>query len=243
MPSTKSILCPVCGRENQNPDKCVFCGALLNDPQTSSTHPVVSPLPASPLPEIPGTSADRGSFQPPLDPQQTWQQGPVAPPRFAGFWIRVLAYLCDGFIIQMIISLLVAVGLFGYSAGSEEGLTGEHFYRMMEMNLSSLFWASAGITLAYFTIFLGSRGQTPGKMLFRLKVVRLDGGPVSYGQALLRTVGYYLNHFLTLEIGFLWVAVDRRKQGLHDKIAGTLEIRPGLAEVRGFEPPFGSQNI
>jgi uncharacterized RDD family membrane protein YckC len=52
-----------------------------------------------------------------------------------------------------------------------------------------------------------------------------------------RTLGYYLNHF-TLCIGFLWVAVDPRKQGLHDKIAGTYEIRVGLAEIQDWQPPI-----
>ena len=82
------------------------------------------------------------------------------------------------------------------------------------------------MNLTYFTFFLSSSGQTPGKMLFGLKVTRVDGDSLSILQALWRTLGYYLNQ-LTLFIGFLWVAFDSRKQGFHDKIAGTIEIRQG----------------
>ena len=243
MSSSQRILCPVCSRESLTPGKCTFCGTNLGESEPSTGQPAAPASPGETTLQQPDRSADRGTFQYPADPQQSWQQGQVMAPRFAGFWIRVLAYLCDGLIIQIIISLLFAVGMFGYTAGSEQGFSGDVLYRMAELNLRSLVWVSAGITLAYFTLFLGSRGQTPGKMLFGLKVLRTDGSPVTYTQAFIRTVGYYLNHILTLEIGFLWVAIDRRKQGLHDKIAGTVEIRPGLAEIRGFEPPLGSPNI
>jgi len=41
---------------------------------------------------------------------------------------------------------------------------------------------------------------------------------------LLRYLGYYLS-MLPLFLGFIWVGIDRRKQGFHDKIAGTVVIR------------------
>jgi uncharacterized RDD family membrane protein YckC len=144
--------------------------------------------------------------------------------------------MVDGFLILLVVSLLVGVGVFGYVAGSETDTAGDVSFMFYDTNWNYMNLVVFVLNMAYFTFFLGTRGQTPGKMLCGLKVIRLDGSPVGYGQAAVRTLGYYLNHF-TLCIGFLWVAFDPRKQGLHDKIAGTLEIRVGLAEVRDWQPP------
>ncbi len=236
MPPLDRIHCPACGRENARQEHCSFCGTSLSDtpdpsgPQAEEPRPPAHQTGSAPTGQEPYPTA-------PL-PGQPLPQAPVLVPRFAGFWIRVLSYICDSFVIQFIIWLLLTVGIFGYSAGSRDELVGEEVLRLLQMNLGSLFWLNLVVTLSYFTIFLGSRGQTPGKMLFGLKVIRADGGNPSYSQALMRTLGYYLNHFVTLEIGFLWVAFDPRKQGLHDKIAGTYEIRPGLGQVQRYEPPY-----
>jgi len=80
------------------------------------------------------------------------------------------------------------------------------------------------ITILYFTYFHGSIGQTPGKMLCGLKVVRVDGEPLGFARALLRWAGY-LPSSLVFGLGFLWIAWDRNKQAWHDKIAGTRVIR------------------
>jgi uncharacterized RDD family membrane protein YckC len=152
--------------------------------------------------------------------------------------------MVDGFLILILVGVLVGVGVFGYVSGSETDTVGDVSYMFYEGNWNLLNVAVFLLNMVYFTFFLGTRGQTPGKMLCGLKVIRLDGSPVSYGQAAVRTLGYYLNHF-TLCIGFLWVAIDPRKQGFHDKIAGTYEIRVGLAEVGNWQappPPYGQGN-
>ena len=74
---------------------------------------------------------------------------------------------------------------------------------------------------------------TPGKMAVAARVVDArTGNPISVGQA----VGRYLAYFvatLPLFLGLIWVAFDPRKQGWHDKLAGTVVIRP---QDRGPEP-------
>ncbi len=156
-------------------------------------------------------------------------------PRFAGFWIRTVAYLIDSFILFLLSALLVAVGLFGYMAGADIEAFQDFHFAFYSTRWNFLNLIAFAVNMTYFTWFLGWRGQTPGKTICGLKVLRTDGTPVSYGQAAIRTLGYTLNH-LTLCLGFLWVAVDRRKQGLHDKIAGTVEIRLGLLETREPAP-------
>jgi len=145
--------------------------------------------------------------------------------------------MIDGFIILVLMAILAGVGIFGYTSGTTTTDTFSSFsYTFQESNWNFMNVLVFALNMVYFTFFLGTKGQTPGKMICGLKVVQLDGSPVSFGRAAVRTLGYYLNHF-TLCIGFLWVAIDRRKQGLHDKIAGTYEIRVGLAEIQDWQPP------
>ena len=147
----------------------------------------------------------------------------IEKPRYAGFWIRVCAYITDSIVIQTIIWLLFFVAVLGYTAGASGNISAQGISDIYQTQWGSIAGLDILVKLLYYTLFLGKTGRTPGKMLFNLKVIRTDGSPLGYGRALLRTLGYYVNMF-TLWIGFLWVAVDSRKQGLHDKIAQTLEI-------------------
>ena len=57
-----------------------------------------------------------------------------------------------------------------------------------------------------------------------IKVVRsVDGGPLTKQQALLRTLGYWVSSAV-MYLGFIWILIDDRRQGWHDKIADTLVI-------------------
>jgi uncharacterized RDD family membrane protein YckC len=220
--------CPVCGGENEQREACSFCGSPLEQVQPpvssaglrfppDSRGPAAGPASGPgpyPAPPVPGT---------PASPLHTGQPGEVASRRLAGFWIRVVAYLSDSIVIQLIIWMLFAVAVLGYSAGSSTSVSVQQMYELYPTEWGPIAGLDILIKLVYYTLFLGRSGQTPGKMLFGIKVIRTDGGPVTHGQALLRTLGYYINMF-TLQIGFLWVAFDPRKQGLHDKIARTLEI-------------------
>jgi len=62
-------------------------------------------------------------------------------------------------------------------------------------------------------------GRTLGKALFGLRVVDRRGGHPSLGRSLLRLIGYLVSAIFWL--GFAWIAVDRRHEGFHDKIART----------------------
>jgi uncharacterized RDD family membrane protein YckC len=80
------------------------------------------------------------------------------------------------------------------------------------------------ISMFYFTYFHGAAGQTPGKMILGLKVVQSTGEQMTFGLAFLRWVGYIISA-VVFYIGFVWIAFDAKKQGWHDKIAGTVVIR------------------
>ncbi len=58
-----------------------------------------------------------------------------------------------------------------------------------------------------------------------VKVVRdRDGGPITWGPAILRLIGYYVSA-LVFYIGYIWIFIDKRKRGWHDLIAGTVVIK------------------
>ena len=80
------------------------------------------------------------------------------------------------------------------------------------------------IILAYLVSFWGWRGQTPGKMVMRLKITRIDGSDIDWGAAILRLLGYVIS-FLIVFIGHFWILNDSHRQGLHDKIADTYVIK------------------
>ena len=88
--------------------------------------------------------------------------------------------------------------------------------------LSIISWG--GANLIYFIGMWAWKGQTLGQMVVKVKVIKTDGLPVDLRIATLRFLGY-LGCILTLGIGFLWILFDKKKQGLHDKLADTYVIR------------------
>ncbi len=78
--------------------------------------------------------------------------------------------------------------------------------------------------VVYHTVLVGGCGQTLGKMLLGVAVVRRDGAPAGYGRALLRCLGGGLC-VLTLGLGRLPMLFTRERRALSDLVAGTRPIR------------------
>lgn len=139
-----------------------------------------------------------------------------------GFWIRLVAFIVDNIVI------FFATAFFAFVAGLATGLGGLTSGLSTEKveHLSTIFGFFIGTLLGpfYYTFFTGWEGQTPGKRLMGLRVVTKSGGPVSYGRALLRYIGYFVSFFF-LGLGFIMIAFDRNKRGFHDFIAGTCVIK------------------
>jgi len=86
--------------------------------------------------------------------------------------------------------------------------------------------------MAVITFWL-MKQATPGKMAVSARIVdAATGNPASTGQLIGRYFGYFVS-FIPLGLGILWVAFDKRKQGWHDKLAGTVVVRNSH---RGPEP-------
>ncbi len=79
------------------------------------------------------------------------------------------------------------------------------------------------IIFVYFIWFHTFIGQTLGKMLLGIKVTDIGGKRASLLRIVFRTFGYSLS-FTFFFLGFFWAAFDRKKQGWHDKLAGTVVL-------------------
>jgi uncharacterized RDD family membrane protein YckC len=134
----------------------------------------------------------------------------------AGFWIRAVAAIIDSLLVTAVeVALGLVLGL--VTAGLDS--TGQNM-------IAVVIWLFGTVlTVAYYVFFTGYCGQTPGKMALRIKVIRTNGMEMGYGKAALREVlGKFVSGIL-LGIGYLMVAFDPQKQGLHDKIADTYVIK------------------
>lgn len=82
----------------------------------------------------------------------------------------------------------------------------------------------AAIGIGYYTYFFG-KGETPGMRLVEIKLVRTDGvEPVGLYRGFLRWVGMEISGIVLL-LGYAWILIDKKRQGWHDKIAGTYVVR------------------
>lgn len=87
----------------------------------------------------------------------------------------------------------------------------------------------------YLTVFPSWwNGQTVGKRMMRIRVVRLDGEPITWWVAFERLGGYAAG-FATGLLGFAQVFWDANRQGIHDRIVGTVVIMDGAEKVADWE--------
>jgi len=146
---------------------------------------------------------------------------------FGGFWRRAAAYGIDKLILQIFSILLLTAGWLIIEVKQPVGWPGEDMALFDSLPGAGVLWsyyfATLLLDMVYFTWFHGSVGQTPGKVLFHLRVVQANGDPMTFGLAFLRWVGYLFSK-LVLYLGFFWIAFDREKRGWHDRIAGTIVI-------------------
>ncbi|HET7201064.1 MAG TPA: RDD family protein [Burkholderiales bacterium] len=162
-------------------------------------------------------------------------------PRYVGFWKRFLAFLVDSLVVTIVLSpLMLALYGGGYFAKLNAELAAllvssgdpnADVARVIEIlgrpdsALSALGDIRVQLGLLVATVlFWRFRGATPGKMLVKARIVTADG-LVQASTA--RLIGRFLAYFVSIFgfcLGFLWIAFDKRKQGWHDKLAGTVVI-------------------
>lgn len=138
-----------------------------------------------------------------------------------------MAFLIDKFILFFISLFLLFIGILALSMNFLSHYQDFVPETLMDITISFVsiyILMMVFLSTLYFTYFHGATGQTPGKMIFGLRVVRTTGEKMTFGIGFLRWVGYIISSII-VNLGFIWIAFDGKKQGWHDKIAGTFVVR------------------
>lgn len=142
---------------------------------------------------------------------ETTEGKSVGGTRYAGFWIRFLAVFIDGLIFSIIVMPVLRL-MFPIA----DGATSSYYSTATDIN--------SVLTAIYSVTMITLYGATVGKMAVGIRVVTVDGSKITWTKAIMREiVGKFVSAIILL-IGFIMVAFDAKKQGLHDKIAGTYVV-------------------
>ena len=132
---------------------------------------------------------------------------------YTGFWLRVWASIIDS--VLLIVALIPFAWL----------IAGDRLAQGVTIDGLPGFLLSYVLPAVIIIWFWSSKQATPGKMLIGARIVDAQtGGDPGMKQHVIRYLGYFLSTLL-FGLGFLWIAFDPRKQGWHDKLAGTVVVR------------------
>lgn len=153
---------------------------------------------------------------------------------YAGFVSRLIAHALDALVRT--VSILIITWFFRLPLNSfqvESGTCPPFPSGPLSWNmLSSLACYAVALAflvtvvlfvLLYPIVFWVLGGQTPGKAVMGVRVVRLDGRPIDLVTAVRRLLGYWVSS-TALFLGYAWILVDDRRRGWHDRLAGTCVI-------------------
>ena len=165
--------------------------------------------------------------------QQVYVQ-PLPLVTYAGFWLRVLAYLIDMFVLGLFaVPILIGAAMVTGIGGMIEniphnedpfmnGLPPAFVLFLMFCGALSLFG-----TWLYFALLESSEWQgTAGKKVLGLIVTDMEGRRVTFWRATARYFAKYVTHF-TFFIGYIMAGFTEKRQALHDMIASCLVLRRG----------------
>lgn len=144
--------------------------------------------------------------QPPYGQQQGYGQPMYGQGQlqYVGVGMRFLALLIDGIIVGAVSGLLAAVlrdspGLYG-------GLIGV-------------------LAVAYYIVMEATQGATVGKMALGLRVVKMDGSPISWSESVIRNLLRIIDGLFGYLVGAILIWTSPLKQRLGDRLANTVVIR------------------
>ncbi len=133
--------------------------------------------------------------------------------QLAGLMARLGASIIDGIALALLATLLIAIL-------SMAGLTFVQFIGL-------------ALPVVYHWYFWTRRdGQTPGKSMVGIRVVKADGSGLSDTDAFIRAIGYHVSA-LICGLGYIWAIFDRDNQTWHDKLAGTYVVRADSPRATG----------
>lgn len=133
---------------------------------------------------------------------------------YAGFWVRTWAAVIDSLLL-LVILVPVLTAIYGWSYWKGTTLVQGPADFLVS-------WIAPAVGVL---VFWAVKQATPGKMAVSSRIVDAKtGNNPTTTQLVIRYLGYFVSMF-PLFLGILWIAFDRRKQGWHDKLAGTVVVR------------------
>ena len=202
-----TFFCSQCGAANvAGAQFCTRCGASTQPAGASAPTPAATPAPVA-----------AGPYQPPVPRPGI---APVGGVRYGGFWIRFVAAIIDGVIVQAVVMPLSF--LVGGATGFAGAMSGIQTTGLQIMGGAFGFVIGVAGSWLYEALMESSARQaTLGKMIFQMKVTDLFGNRITFSRATGRYFAKWLSG-LTLFIGYIIAGFTERKQALHDMVAGTL---------------------
>jgi uncharacterized RDD family membrane protein YckC len=141
---------------------------------------------------------------------------PGAPPEYIGLGTRVIAFVIDAIIIDLVAIIVAAAAALIIS-----------FFHIPHDAQTVLKLIGAGLAVlwavGYFVAFWSATGQTPGSRVMQIRVVTATGERVKARRGIVRCVGLVLAA-LPLFAGYALILFDRERRGLQDRLAGTVVI-------------------
>ena len=126
----------------------------------------------------------------------------------AGLFARLIANIIDGFLLILIFMLLLFVLSF---IGGDSSMPGLQVIGLV-------------IPVGYHWYFWTRRdGQTPGKFVLKIRVIKADGTPLTDTDAVIRAIGYNVSSIIC-GLGYIWAIFDKNNQTWHDKLARTYVV-------------------
>jgi uncharacterized RDD family membrane protein YckC len=153
---------------------------------------------------------------------------------YASFGARLVAWIIDYIVICVVQFVVIApiMTMLGLGVASQVDASGniteEQAIGMagaIIAAVSSAILLTYAIAILYFAIMESSKAQASiGKMALSIKVTDMDGQRISFGKALLRSIGKIISGMIIF-IGYIIAAFTEKKQALHDMIASTLVVK------------------
>ena len=147
----------------------------------------------------------------------------------AGFWRRGYGALIDcailfatTFVAWLIVSTATSVS---FPSSSSRNL--DYWLDVFLSVHPALMGVSillAVVATTYVFIFHIIVAKTPGMKLAGIRIIDIYGDPPSFARVMARTAGYALC-LGSLGLGFIWIAFDHEKRGLHDWVSGTYAVK------------------
>lgn len=208
-----ALYCNRCGTQNSGVARfCANCGNPFSaDFPQAVPPPPVTPQ-SSPQPQAPVWLSAPVSYA-----------APVAGVRYGGFWMRFVAAVIDGILVELVVLPVGAmVGAMIGAAGYAVDMPGIGI-RMVSFIVSGTI-GLLGNWIYEAAMESSSKQATLGKMALGLKVTDLEGRRISFARATGRHFAKLISGMILL-IGYIMAGFTERKQALHDMIAGTLVER------------------